>query len=244
MDCDPLASNGIRSCDEPILLSPWQSPPEQPRLAGGEVELWRFRLDLTADEIGRLRQLLTDDEQRRAARLLDPNKSEQFVAARGRLRQILACYLETPAEQIAFDYAEYGKPFLHHAATANLDFNLAHAGCWGVVMVSAAGAVGVDVEQIEPGLERDKVAARYFTDAECACWHRLPAVRRTRGFYRIWTRKEARLKAAGGGFSGSAKMASTQPDAFRLRSFVLAAGYLGACALPPSVMRIRRWVFE
>jgi len=229
---DPL---GTSSPGTSVLLSPWRAPTTPLTLRSGQAQLWRFRLDLTETELETLQTLLDREELQRAERLRIPHKRGQFIAARGRLRQILARYLGQAPAKIEFAYGEHGKP---HLPGAQLAFNLAHAGHWGVLLVSGAGEIGVDVEALDRDLERDKVAAHYFTDAERALWQRYPPERKVRGFFRIWTRKEALLKAAGGGFA-----VAPQADAWQLRSFALERGYLGAAALPPSVTSIIRWHF-
>jgi len=229
---DPL---GTSSPGTSVPLSPWRAPTAPLTLRAGQAQLWRFRLDLAAAELDTLQTLLNREELQRAERLRIPDKRAQFIAARGRLRQILARYLGQPPGQFEFAYGEHGKP---HLPSAQFAFNLAHAGHWGVLLVSGAGEAGVDVEVLDRDLEHDKVAAHYFSDAERALWQRCSPGRRARGFFRIWTRKEALLKAAGGGFA-----TAPQADAWQLRSFALERGYLGAAALPPGVTGIIRWHF-
>jgi len=230
---DPLGStmNGRR-----LPLSPWMPPPTHCALILGQAELWRFRLDLEDVAIVGLKRLLNGAELQRAARLRDPRKGDQFVVARSRLRQILACYLETDPQELEFKYNPHGKPFVAQASAAHLEFNLAHAGCWGALLVCGSGAVGVDLETLDRTLEADKVVAHYFSDAERSAWQHYPRTRQTRGFFRLWTRKEALLKAAGGGFAVPLPAGSWQ-----LRSFALGRGYLGAMALHAGVVRIQRW---
>ncbi len=222
-----------------VLLSPWENPPSTIKLARGEVQLWRFRIDLPTDVIAGLRPLLSRDEQLRAERLLDPLKSSNFVAARGRLRQILAGYLNLQPAAIEFSYGGQGKPCLTAKTAERLTFNLSHAGCWGLLIVASGFAVGVDLEKIDSQLEYEKLAGLVFSSAEVACLEQYACKRRRRAFYRIWTRKEAWLKGQGGGFSASAQM--VQDAGWQIRSFSVDGGYLGALALAAEVTEVQRW---
>lgn len=89
----------------------------------------------------------------------------------------------------------YGKPCLQ-GATA-LEFNLSHAGRW-VMCALAPTPVGVDIEQVRAiDLE---LAQRFFHPAEYAALMACaPALRRDY-FFRLWTAKEAYVKALGLGF--------------------------------------------
>jgi len=228
-----------------LLLLPWQSPVGQPQLDVFTVHLWRFRLDSAVS----FDPLLSDDERLRAGRLRDPRKSRAWVVTRGRLRQILAGYVDVPPEGLRFVVNAQGKPRLADEANAALTFNLSHSGDWGLCAVTAGSEVGVDIERIDRTLDYAQLAKRFFSPAEYARLDTCPAKRRKREFFRIWTRKEAWLKGKGGGFS--------EPDqalapvflgrncacdgVWCLRSFPVARHYLAAVAVPPTVTRMQRW---
>lgn len=86
-------------------------------------------------------------------------------------------------------YSAEARPFV----SADLDFNVAHAD--GIVMLAAAvGArVGVDIEAIKPVHISDY--QEQLTEAELV--HIRLSDDDYRTFYRIWTRKEAVVKAIG-----------------------------------------------
>jgi 4'-phosphopantetheinyl transferase len=222
-----------------ISLTPWQAPPSHVHLDGRTVHLWRFRLDLPSTDISALKSLLTDDELARAERLIVPVKSRDFVVARGRMRQILSRYLDRTPSDIKFAYGEHGKPRL--ASDENLSFNLSHAGCWGLLGIVSGTEIGVDVEKMKPRLEFEKIADRFFSPAEVKSLEQYSPARSRRGFFRIWTRKEAFLKGQGFGFSAPASV--DHDAAWMLRSFVVDRGYLGAVAVACQIESIHRWDF-
>ena len=61
--------------------------------------------------------------------------------------------------------------------------------------------IGIDLEQIRPLHDMDHIAERFFCREEAAELMSLAQPERERAFYRCWTRKEAYIKALGGGLS-------------------------------------------
>ncbi|MFD9941927.1 4'-phosphopantetheinyl transferase family protein [Nonomuraea sp. NPDC059023] len=80
-----------------------------------------------------------------------------------------------------------------------LDFNLSHSGEWALIAVAPEGRrVGVDVERISSDADILELAARMYQPEE---------VERVRAagapeFFRLWTAKEAYIKATGVGLAG------------------------------------------
>ena len=93
-----------------------------------------------------------------------------------------------------------GKPRL--VSPGRLEFNLSHSGDHALLAVSRERPVGVDIEVVRPIRERDSIVSRYFTDAERISFDAVPPPLRDDHFFRLWTRKEAFLKALGVGLSG------------------------------------------
>ncbi|MBB5082705.1 4'-phosphopantetheinyl transferase family protein [Nonomuraea endophytica] len=85
------------------------------------------------------------------------------------------------------------------SAGRGLDFNLSHSGEWALIAVAPEGRrVGVDVERISPDADILELAARMYQPEE---------VERVRAagapeFFRLWTAKEAYIKATGVGLAG------------------------------------------
>ena len=61
--------------------------------------------------------------------------------------------------------------------------------------------VGVDLEYVRPSRTDDGVAERFFSAEEVAALRALPESAQTEAFFHCWTRKEAYIKARGGGLS-------------------------------------------
>lgn len=99
-----------------------------------------------------------------------------------------------PEEQV-FQKTELGKPFLPFHP--GLQFNLSHSGSWAVCAVSR-DPVGVDVEQPRCTME---IARRFFQEKELEGLDTLSEPQQRDQLNRLWTAKEAFIKALGGGLT-------------------------------------------
>jgi 4'-phosphopantetheinyl transferase len=166
-----------------------------------QVDLWTVSLSVGGERYERLARTLSSDEQSRADRFKFDRDRRRFVIGRGALREILASYLERAPDAIQFAYGPHGKPMLADAATAgNLEFNASGSDELAVCAVTAGRSVGVDIEFCRPIADKD-VPNQCLTAAERAALNALEPARRPAAFYRLWTLKEAFLKAAGDGLS-------------------------------------------
>ncbi len=85
-------------------------------------------------------------------------------------------------------------------AGAGFDVSLSHSGGWIAAATTRSGRVGVDIEAARP--VSPALARRCLADSELAWWEEAPVGRaRTLRFLRLWTAKEAYLKATGAGLS-------------------------------------------
>ena len=88
---------------------------------------------------------------------------------------------------------DYGKPYL---APCNGYFNLSHTPNRAMANV-AAHEVGCDIERIaEPD---EEIVRNCFSRQEIAFYDSQPSEKRGEAFYRLWTAREAFLKALGRG---------------------------------------------
>ncbi len=158
------------------------------------VDLWRIDLDRPIP--GAL-ALLTAEERARASRFVFDRDRTRFVAGRAAKRVILAGYTGGAPEALLFELGPHGKPHL----SAGPAFSYSSSGACGLLAAGGDRPLGVDVERIREVLDAAALARGVFTPEELAAW-------RTTGgdgcasFLRVWTRKEAILKALGLGLVG------------------------------------------
>jgi len=143
--------------------------------------------------------LLTLEERARADRLRHGDDRRRYILGRGLLRTMLGRRLDRAPRSLVLRANPHGKPTL--ADAEGLAFNVSHAGDYVLVAVGRAAAIGVDVEQIHPGLDMMGVGRQVFTPAEWALIADAPAALKSFHFFRQWTFKEAVAKATGLGLS-------------------------------------------
>lgn len=217
----------------------WQPPPGCLSLPNSELHLWRFKLDTATADIDFPRHILCAEEISRAERLLDRQKKNQFIAARSHLRTILGRYLQIKPNQIQLQYNQNGKPSLSEFHHSSLSFNLSHSGDWAVLAVATKMIVGVDIERIEPEIIFTQLSNLYFNEREKLSLDQYPQLRKRRGFYRLWTQKEAMLKLLGSGFGGSP--AINVAVGTRFKTFPISADYICSVAFDKKIERIKKY---
>lgn len=174
------------------------------------LNLYRIPIAMPDHVLTRLNRLLSPDERARAGRYQFEQDRRRFIASRGALRSILGAHLRLAPERLTFRYGEQGKPALAKATAGTpLFFNLSDSGDWAVLGITDAGEIGVDIEALRPIPEIGSITERFFAPAEQAWLRSLPLHEQPWAFHRVWTCKEAYLKALGTGLS-----LSTQSFAF------------------------------
>jgi 4'-phosphopantetheinyl transferase len=191
-------------------------PSPTPETRPATVDVWRAHLALPPDELSRISDCLDEAERQRAARFRFARDRDRFRAARGLLRHILAPYLNTAPGRIRFGYTPEGKPFL--LEHPDIHFNLSHADEVLVVGVARGRELGVDVERMFSEAVMAQVSGAVLSNPERLVIGGLSAAERREWFVRLWTRKEAYIKADGRGMSLRLEGidVSTRPNRVRL----------------------------
>ena len=173
------------------------SPPEN------QIDLWYTRLDKVA-KIGLLDQyhlLIGDEESSRARRFVFEKDREQFLVGRALRRTVLSQYCDVPANDWRFCCDKFGKPEIAGPIQLDIAFNMSHTSGWVVCAVARGSVPGVDVEQLGRTLDYTGVAEKFFSKAESEHLLSMTPEQQPTTFFRIWTLKEAFVKACGGGLS-------------------------------------------
>ena len=170
--------------------------------AAGEVQLWLMSLDEPAWPSVDLHAVLDEAERQRASRFHFEPHRQRFAHGRGLLRHLLAHATGAAPEALRFELGPQGKPrLIAPDRRARLDFNLSHSGALALLGLSDGAAIGVDVELPRPVPELQAIAERNFAPAEQRSLAALPLAEQLDAFLAVWTRKEAFIKALGGGLS-------------------------------------------
>lgn len=164
------------------------------------VHVWLASLHVTGHVFDVLHRNLSHDEEQRAGRFVFARDRDNFIVARGILRDILAKYLGRQPEEIHFVCEPYGKPGIRHTETfGQIEFNLSHSSGLLVLAVADGKKVGIDVERVRSLPDMEQIASHAFSAHEQKVLSTLAGEEKLRGFFRCWTRKEAYLKARGDG---------------------------------------------
>jgi 4'-phosphopantetheinyl transferase len=186
--------------------SNWLRPPGPlPKLAAGQVHVWRLTHNPQCLPPIAWESALSPDEHSRANRFAFHRDRNAYITTRAVLRELLGQYLSSPPDQIQFHYAERGKPALAQpeptptAGDPPVHFNVSHTRSLALLAFSSDRRLGVDVEFIRPLENWEDIARRFFSQNELAELRALLPEQRDQGFYTCWTRKESYIKARGDG---------------------------------------------
>ncbi|NUP53738.1 MAG: 4'-phosphopantetheinyl transferase superfamily protein [Catenulispora sp.] len=205
------------------------------------VKVWVIRTDPAPASAERYVDLLDDTELLHAADFLRERDRLRYLVAHGARRLILGRELAAAPESLTFSADATGKPELDGQGRPRT--SLAHDGNLALLAVTPRRTVGVDVRQLAEGLNPVDMSQTYFLPFEA----RYVAggqdlLEQTDRYARLWTRKEAAAKVAGGVGWANTRAAVLQrdlvacvepatPHRHRVAPVEVPSGYRGAVAL-------------
>lgn len=210
-----------------------------------QIHLWTVCLDTAEEELSGSACPFSDHEVARAKSYKSERLQKRFLLGRLKLRQILSLYTGSPFEKLEFSRGSQGKPFLKNHT--QIRFSHSQSGDTQMVAVASGLNVGIDLEKVRHD-DFDAVARRFFSSDENALLQTLTGVEKLETFFRIWTRKEAYVKALGAGlaypltaFTVSGRVTDTDalihddycdrsPMSWRVTDISAPAGYFAALA--------------
>jgi 4'-phosphopantetheinyl transferase len=181
----------------------YNSPREHPRLVPAVAHVWRAGIAPDSSALSEMVSVLAADERSRAERFHFDHHRERYIAARATLRRLLGAYAHVAPEEIVFRYGERGKPAVEApAAAAEIDFNVSHRGDFALYVFCRGRELGIDIEFVRDVPQALAIGRKHFTPEES----RLLVAADAEGkilssFFRLWTRKEAVIKAVGTGLA-------------------------------------------
>ena len=146
--------------------------------------------------------LLDDDERARRRRFLSVRARREFALCRAALRVSLSERLGCARRELSFDRLEHGKPVARVAGRpVETGFNVSHSGRHGLIAIGGQGCLGVDLEERVPERDLVGIGGLVYGPAERRLLGTAAGRERVHLFYRLWSMKEALIKALGTGFS-------------------------------------------
>jgi phosphopantetheinyl transferase len=180
----------------------------------GEVAVAAFsdRGSLGDDE---LLPQVSEDERRFAATLANGAVRRQFLLRRGFQRRFVAGMIDWRDEPSAIPMRREPdrRPLCLVAPLLWLSFS--SSGDIAIAAASRQEQVGIDIEKLRPVSHMLELAGRFLQPNEADYLSGLPEARRADAFMRLWTIKEASLKAVGHGLGYGLDKFAIVPDGER-----------------------------
>lgn len=168
----------------------------------GRADIWLAWVgDHVRDVDDFSRQYLSDVECERLESYRSRAAAERYVVTRSLVRTVLGAHTGVSPRELRVRLTSMGKP-----EAEGVHFNVTHSGEVVLLAVSDDRPVGIDVERRRDIARVQALIDRWLTPDERA---ELEALRKiglddSDAFLRVWSLKEARLKALGVGISGAA----------------------------------------
>lgn len=166
-----------------------------------------------------------------------------------RIRGMLARYLGRSAADLHFARDAHGKPYVDDA---DLSFNLSHSAAALLLGVGRHCRLGVDLEHAQRKTRSvTELAQRWFSAGEARALAAFPEAQQQYQFLRLWTAKEALVKAQGLGVGEGLRAATFLPSAdfwicadhaWQVLPLTPGPGWIGALAWTGSVSRVSAFV--
>ncbi|HWV38890.1 MAG TPA: 4'-phosphopantetheinyl transferase superfamily protein [Vulgatibacter sp.] len=203
-----------------------------------------------------LEGLLDEGERRRSAAFRAEIDRRRFRAGRVSLRLLLGRILGCSPVRVPLAEGPHGKPVLAPDAGVRVGFNVSHSGDLVLVAIARNRELGVDVER-HSGVDIHSIASTVFSSREQAALLEMEPSAQADAFFRLWARKEAILKAEGGGFllptttfsvtlarDDARLLEGMDPRRWWLRDLPVPEGYAAALAVEGGEPQLHLWSGE
>ena len=171
-----------------------------PALLPREVHIYATLLAADEHWLSEAERILDIDEKNRAALFRFDEDRFRFQKTRTALRILLAGYLDSTPTAIGFYEGPHGKPYLIDQHS-DIQFNVSHTKGAAVIAIVRNIAVGIDIEHSRRKVDVEGVGRKVFTATEQASLKKYGNASALQQFFRLWTAKEAYLKATGSGLT-------------------------------------------
>lgn len=174
----------------------------RPFLESGTARV--VHIDLSPSARGEAEALgwLDNSELARRNRFVHPTPRRRFTLCRAVLREVICRELGCRNDELSFAASKFSKPFACvSGAPAKISFNVSHGGRHGLIVLAQRGQIGIDVEERLTDRDLDGYIRTLFAPEERSELEAAKGPDKVELFYRLWTLKEALVKAAGDGLT-------------------------------------------
>lgn len=173
-------------------------------LAAEEVHIWLARPEQCCQPelIETYQSWLDEQERSRYKRFHLPKHRHEYLVAHALLRSSLSRYGNCLPQDWQFSRNAYGRPEIRAGCgLPTLRFNLSHTEGLVACAITPTADIGIDVERVTRAGDWSAVANVSLSDRELTDLTKLSGPEWNHHFFRLWTLKEAYIKAQGKGLS-------------------------------------------
>ncbi len=163
------------------------------------VKVWLGDIDAVETDYPIYFSCLDPIERSQASQFKNDLLRLRYAAIHAKLRDILAEAVDSAPELLRIHRTPYGKPYLPDFP--DISFNMSHTENKAAIAVGYRCQLGIDIETCKPRTNLAGLANKCFGEEEKRYWQLLPETLNLLEFYRLWTRKEAFVKATGRGIA-------------------------------------------
>ena len=216
-----------------------------------DLRFFKIELSKFQESVSSLIEFLSPFEKNRANRYHFSKDKNRFIICRAVLKFLLAKQTGLDINKIVLDKHSNKKPYL--PSHPSVFFNLTHAGEYAIIAI-ARDPIGVDIEHVNKDFNYNEIIPSVLKNPEID--EVVNSNDKHRTFYKLWTRKEAIVKATGKGIDdtfskipsldGYHKISSdllSDIKKIQVFSFELDEGYIGAVAFSGVLEHIDKLLF-
>ena len=168
----------------------------------GEIHIWSSLLDQPEDLINLFHTSLSKEEKDRISKYKFKLLRDRQTVSKGLLKSFISSYLNIGTGEINFVQNEYGKPSLTPELNEiDLHFNISHSEHFGMFAFTIGKQLGIDIESVQEITNLNQIVDLCFSDSEKEWFYNSDPGLKKELFYKVWTGKEAYIKAIGKGLS-------------------------------------------
>ena len=165
-------------------------------LVDSEINIFRLFVSNHLHQLALYKSLLNSQELFRASKFFKCEDRERFIISRAVLKKLLGLCTNLAPQTIVIVSDKNEKPILKDCS--HIHFNISHSkNC--ITFAISNKSVGIDVEYLNENFNYRSIIEACFTVSEIYFIKESP--KPVRDFFKLWTRKEAFLKAIGKGLN-------------------------------------------
>lgn len=167
-------------------------------LSPESIHMWSVRYASLHRYFPLLSTLVSVEEKRKAAGFKKPDDARRYTLRQGIIRVILGQYTLEDPEKIQIVRKESGKPDLHPVGKfSDIRFSLSHTDEMVCLGITRTYEIGLDIVKTNSCIPFQEIENYLFAPGERRWIEQTLPEQRSLLFFRIWSLKEALLKATG-----------------------------------------------